>query len=459
LFRIRHNGSRHAPVEGAGIAAAGGRSALGGTLQKALSLVGARVLGNVLTLGYTLILARITTPTEFGLIMTAFAWIMLLSVFLALNLESGSIKYLVQYRESGQSGLAAGFVRLNRMTILGLALVSAIVAALAWWAGAFGSDEAMLGVVAVTVIAAPVVAMTRVYGRHATALGQVLRGGVPIMLVRPAVIFLLVALIWLSGARPGLTVYMLLFLAAFAVTALVQALLLRQTFGFAAGVPRQYDEARKWFATGAMVAPLLVLRDNLKHVVVAAAGLVLVPAQVGYLALALSIMAFVYFAMKAVDISTSPQLSRALHAKQADRVAALLDTAARLKIAGLLAGAAVIAVFGGMALELFGPEYRASLVPLLILLIIPASDAVFGPAQIVLNVTGRQDVIFWVAGISTAMMIGATALGGALGGATGAALGAALSYAVQQFILRSVAKSSAGTETSVVAIFQRLKGK
>lgn len=459
MFRIWRNGSRHAPVEAAGVAAAGGGSALGGTLQKALSLVGARVLGNVLTLGYTLILARLTTPTEFGLIMTAFAWIMLLSVFLALNLESGSIKYLVQYRETGQPGRAAGFIRLNRMTIFGLTLLSGLVAALAWWGGAFGDGTAMLGVVAVTVVAAPVVALTRVYGRHATALGQVLRGGVPIMLVRPAVIFLLVALIWLSGARPGLTVYLLLFLAAFAVTALVQALLLRQTFGFAAGVPREYDEARRWFATGAMMAPLLVLRDNLKHVVVAAAGLVLVPAEVGYLALALSIMAFVYFAMKAVDISISPQLSRALHAQQARRVASLLDNAARLKIAGMLAGTVVIAGFGGMALELFGPEYRASLAPLLILLIIPASDAVFGPAQIVLNVTGRQDVIFWVAGISTVIMVGATVLGGALDGATGAALGAALSYAVQQLILRSVAKTSAGTETSIIAVFQRETGK
>ncbi|WP_417742494.1 lipopolysaccharide biosynthesis protein [Salipiger sp.] len=441
------------------MAAAGGGSALGGTLQKALSLVGARVLGNVLTLGYTLILARLTTPTEFGLIMTAFAWIMLLSVFLALNLESGSIKYLVQYRESGQPGRAAGFIRLNRMTIFGLTLLSGLVAALAWWGGAFGDGAAMLGVVAVTVVAAPVVALTRVYGRHASALGQVLRGGVPIMLVRPAVIFLLVALIWLSGARPGLTVYLLLFLAAFTVTALVQALLLRQTFGFAAGVPREYDEARRWFATGAMMAPLLVLRDNLKHVVVAAAGLVLVPAEVGYLALALSIMAFVYFAMKAVDISISPQLSRALHAGQTKRVASLLDNAARLKIAGMLAGTVMIAGFGGMALELFGPEYRASLAPLLILLIIPASDAVFGPAQIVLNVTGRQDVIFWVAGISTVIMVGATALGGVLDGATGAALGAALSYAVQQLILRSVAKTSAGTETSIIAVFQRESGK
>ena len=112
------------------MAAAGGGSALGGTLQKALSLVGARVLGNVLTLGYTLILARITTPTEFGLIMTAFAWIMLLSVLLALNLESGSIKYLVQYRETGQPGRAAGFIRLNRMTIFGLTLLSGLVFAL-----------------------------------------------------------------------------------------------------------------------------------------------------------------------------------------------------------------------------------------------------------------------------------------------------------------------------------------
>lgn len=422
-------------------------------LRRALSLVGARVAGNLLTLGYTLILARLASPADFGIVMVGFSWAMLMSVGLALNVESGSIRYLVQYRETDRLGLMAGFLRFNRLLIIGLSGVAAVIAVGLWATGVLDAGAQHVQVLGIALLTAPIAALTRVYARHATALGQVLRGGLPIMLVRPGVIFLLLTLVWLAGATPGPVILMLLLLAAFTITALVQAALLRKTFAFAGGAHPEYGDKRKWLVTGGMMAPLLLLSDNLKHVVVASAGLVLAPAEAGYLALAMSIMAIVNFAMKAVDISLSPQLSQALQGGGPERVVRLMKSGSMIKLAGLIVGILLIGTLGAQALALFGSEYRAAHLPAMILLLVPTADALFGPAQIVLNITGRQSSIFWIAGISSGVLVAATVLGGWLAGAEGAAIGAGLAYLVQQALLRHTSLRSAQVETSIACLW------
>ncbi|GAA6210037.1 hypothetical protein NBRC116601_33300 [Cognatishimia sp. WU-CL00825] len=430
-----------------------GSSSLKGILKKALSLVGGRVGGNLLTLGYTLLLARLATPAEFGLVMTGFAWTMLLSIGLALNVESGSIKYLVHYREADKLGLMAGFIRFNRSIILAMSVLAALSCLGLWALGLLDLAGQTAQVLILALLAAPIVALTRVYARHATALGQVLRGGLPIMLARPGVICLLLGLVWLSGVQVGPSLLMVLLLLAFVLTALLQAFLLRKTFADATEATPDFSARRSWLGTGAMMAPLLVLRDNLKHVIVASAGLVLGAAEVGYLALALSLMSLAYFSMKAVDIALSPQLSKALQNKNLTRVAHLVKTAAKLKLVALVLGCGLLALFGEPILAVFGPAYQVVFVPLFILMLVPAAEALFGPAQIVLNVTGRQAAVFWVAGISAAVLVGATVLGGWIGAVNGAAAGAGMSYLLQQALLWRVSLKNAHVDTSMASLW------
>ncbi len=432
-----------------------GGSLLRTLFKKAVSLLGARVAGNLLTLGYTLILSRLATPAEFGLVMSGFSWAMLLSIGFALNVESGSIRFLVKYREDEQTALAAGFVRFNRIIItsisalLAVGLAAVLVTGLADW----NSQGVQIFVLAC--LAAPVVAVTRVYARHATALGQVLRGGVPIMFARPAVIFALVGAVWLLGLEPSAVQLLALILVGFVATALLQYWLLRDTFAFLKGASRDFADSRKWIETGLMMAPLLVIRDNLKHVIVASAGLALAAEDVGLVALALSIMSLLYFAVKAVDISLSPQLSSACQGGNKPRVAQLIKVAAKLKVAVVAMGIIALAGAGGWILGLFGADYIAAWAPLMAVLLIPAADAICGPAQIVLNVSGQQRKIFAVAGLSTAILVGATAVGGWLAGAVGASVGAGLSYMAQQGILCLIANRAVGVQTSILGLVQR----
>ncbi len=428
-------------------------------LAKVASLVSGRAGGNVLTLAYTMLLARITSPEEFGLVMAGFAWTMLLSIGLALNVESGSIKYLVRYQQTGEHGRVTGFLRLNLLIVLGLTGAAALTGLLAWATGRVDLTDPHLQILAFALLAAPVVALTRVYGRHATALGQVLRGGLPITFVRPAVISALLLGLWAMGQHPEAWLVMLLFLLAFLVTALLQAYLLRDTFRFARRARADFTDAGQWLMTGATMAPLLLMRDNLKHVVIASAGLTLGLADIGYVGLGFSIMSLVYFSVKAVDIALSAQLSGTLQARGSApvndaRVQETLQNAARLKLVVFLIGIAGALVFGTYGLGLFGPQYAAAFVPMMILMLIPAADAVFGAAQIALNVTGRQGDVFWAAGISSIILVGAVALGGWVGAAPGAAIGAAISYAGQQILLWHLCRKTTGIDTSILCLWR-----
>lgn len=423
-----------------------------GILGKAMSLVGARVAGNLLTLGYTLILARLVSPADFGWVMTGFAWAMLLSIGLALNVESGAIRYLVRYRDADRPGAVAGFIRFNLWLILVTTTLAGAATAVIWSVGLLDGTQTGVQMFLLALAAAPIAALTRVYGRHATALGQVLRGGLPIMLVRPAVIFVLLGGVWAMGMELSVVLVMLLLLVAFAATAVVQAVLLRHTFAFARSARSDYGDVRSWLGTGLAIAPLLVLRDNLKHVIVAAAALALMPADVGHLALALSVMALFYFGMKAVDIALSPALSQAIQGARPGRVRHLLRVASKVKLAGMAVAIAMVVLGGRAGLGLFGDSYDEALALLVILMLIPATEALFGSAQVVLNVTGNQGAVFRVAGLSAVVLVAATAFGGWIAGAEGAAAGAGLSYALQQVLLRAAALRDTGFDTSVLGL-------
>lgn len=424
-------------------------------LRKAASLLAGHLGGNILTLIYTLVLARICTPAEFGLVMSGFAWAMIMSIALTLNLESGAIRFLVGYRAHQQDALAAGFVVYSQRVvgIISSLLLTALAAAV--FVGLIETSEQESVIFTIAAICAPVVAFTRVYGRQATALGHILRGGLPVMLVRPAVLCVLLVSVWLAGLRPDPVAIMVMILVSFVFAAGVQIAVLRRIFSFAKHPPKlDFTPARQWHETGAMMAPLLVLRDNLKHAIVTAAALVLDQTEVGLVALALSLMSLIYFSVKAVDISLSPQLARSLQAGQKARSTHLIGVAAKLKIPALLLGVVGVAILGDWGLRLFGPAYSQAYVPLIILMLFPAADVWLGPAQVVLNVTGHQRYVFVIAGLSTAFLVAGVVIGGWIAGPSGACMGAALSYIVQQMMLRRICARDVGIETSIFALWR-----
>ncbi len=424
-------------------------------LKTSAVLLGGRLLGAALTFGYTIILARIADPAAFGLVMSGFAAAVLLSSLISLNFEAGSIRFLVQYRKEKDVAREIGFLRMSWITVIAATGVLFALGAIGWAIGAFDLSETNGQVGALALAAAPWLAVTRLYARHGTAIGHVLRGGLPVNLFQPGLVFLLLALVWASGYAIGSVGLMQQFLGAIVVTAGLQFLLLNKALRAPVkafeSVRANFDAWRIWFKTAGYMAPLHVMRNNLKHVAVLSAGLTVSSEGVAPLAIALSFMALFLFAVKAVDLAMSPRISRALQAQDHTEATSLLASAALAKAAICVLGFVVLVLVGDVVIRIFGEAYSSAFVPLLILTAIPASEAIWGPAQLVLNVSGRQNIVARLAMVSGFFVVVAIAVGGLWGDATGASAGLAFGYCLQQALLHRMSRREVGIETSILS--------
>lgn len=421
-------------------------------LGRITSLVASRLGGSVLTLLYTILMARVTAPADFGIAMAGLSWAVLISIALSLNVEAGSIRYLVEYVAAGRAKAAAGFLKFNLYVT---ACLTALLVALTVFlvvVGLWQISDTLGRVFLLSVATAPALALARVYGRHATALDAVLLGSLPRMLVQPTIFCVVLLAIDASGAQVEADILMAVFFASAVLTALLQFALLRRTFLAVGQHVGDFGARRAWVATGLSMVPLLILRENLKHLLISGSGFVLAAEELGEFALAISLLGPILFAVRAVDISVSPRLSKAIATGRGRHIAKYLGGSAILKVLGALAGLALVLLLDQVILAVVGYEYveAARLLPILMLL--PLSEALFGPTHVVLNITGRRMSVFAGSLAGIFAIVAATAIGGWLHSGTGVAWAASVAYAVHQVSLWLLCRRTTGIETSALGI-------
>lgn len=121
--------------------------------------------------------------------------------------------------------------------------------------------------------------------------------------------------------------------------------------------------------------------------------------------------------------------------------------------AALLAGVAVV---GPLVLSMFGPEFEAGLVPLLILTAGLAMRSIFGPASLILSARNHPYASLPAIGAGLAVLLAGNYLLVPQLGITGAALSALLALSVGAAGLWWTALRLTGVDVSIVPALQRL---
>jgi O-antigen/teichoic acid export membrane protein len=426
-------------------------SGTGAMMSSAVVLIGARVCGSLLTLVYTLLLARLTTPDSLGIAMWCLSFALLGSVLVSMNVESGALRFLVRHLSDGDNARAAGFVRFSRRLIVIAAPVVFAALLLIGWLRADTMDQAAFQAYVVALCIMPVIALTRLYARNAAALDAVLAGTLPVMLIRPLLFTLVLAVVFGLGLTMSADVIMLLFLAASALTAFIQFRLLRAKFGFTTGVKPDTGDWPVWFKTGLMLSPMLILTEFRKDLIITSAAFGMSSEAVAQLAIALALLNTLMFTLTAIDTSFSPKVSRAIHQGDVPRYTHLLSTSAAFKCATLLVLGISIWLFRDFILGLFGPVYVEARDTFFILFLMPLSTAIFGPTWIILNILGHRAEILRASLIGITTMVVATPMGGAFFGLEGAALGASGGWILFQVLLFIRCRKVAGIDPSAPA--------
>ena len=420
------------------------------TFGRAGLVVAARVIGAVVTLFYTVLLTGIASPHDVGLSFTAISLALVLSVIASLNIEAGSIRFLPLYLDRGRMQEAIGFMRCARYVTLGAALVFGVVAL---GLLRFGFELQTLAPFLIALLAAPVLANTRINSRHAVAMGLVVRSAVPRLLVRP-VLFALVLLIC-HGLDVTLRAdqIMLIFLAAVCVTAGLQWVLIRSAckIGEKESAPR-FDGINEWMSLGLLLVPMLLLSEHMRDIVILSASFVLPPAEIARLGIALSLVGLLTFALTSVDMVLSPRISRAILDEDTALRDRLIAGSGVVKLAALLLGAPIVYSLIPPILSLMSASYQGVQETYLLLVPMALAMAVFGPGPLVLNVLGKQWELFATALFGGLALMGGVIAGGLLGGLDGAAVAISLAVSVYHGTLYSICRTQMKIDTTLLTV-------
>lgn len=349
-------------------------------------LIAIRTLGTLGTFAYTVLMARMMSPQDFGLIWTLLSAVYLCSYLTTLNIGAVAIREMVKARSAGDDATATGFVVISRRILLvvtGPAVLGFV--GVIWWRNpAVLADHWIAVLIAAAMI--PVMGWNMTNSQQATALGQAVRSQMPRELVRPFVFLVALGTVWAIGVTLNLEEIIALYLVIVVLVALFQYVLIARFFAFTKGQTPNITGWKRWMFSGIMLSPTRLVSDQLKSVLIMAAALSLGSAGVAKLAIALNIVNFMNFAVTAVEMAFSAKTSQSLlqgvkagvPGKQMIRATHFIAVSGALKMGLVIAGMLLFWLLMPSLIGLFGPGYEDSIGVAYWLLLIPASKAFFG---------------------------------------------------------------------------------
>lgn len=432
------------------------KSIFGGLAVRAVTFMLVRVMGAIATLGYTIMLARVTSAENVGILLSAISLSMIVSLLLSLNLEAGSIRYFALYSQDRRLNDLAGFVSLCRLVIFVILVPTTLLVATILWVKST-TVENLVMILIMTSLVSPFIALTRVNLRHATAMDVTLKAMIPASLIRPSTFALLILFALLLNVDFSRVFLALFFLLATLFSWMIQSFLIAQDFQFLAGTKARREDWREWLGLGLATSPGVLTGEYLKNLAVLAAALVLVPAEVAVFGIAISLFGLVDFGVKAVDVAVSPHLAKSIPKEDSKSIARLLGSTAAIKITAHALGCLFYYVSLDTLIYVMGSEFEGVRPILLPLLCIPFARAIFGPGQLILNITGHKTPSLMVSSLGAVAIALGTLAGGFIFGTIGAATGMSLAFLGYQITWLLVCRSKTGINPSIINIFRIFK--
>lgn len=425
--------------------------AFGRILTVGLLLV-LRVGGAVAAFALTLVLAQEMSPAEMGRAMTLMSTAILLSVAASGGLEAGAVRFIARYREAANPSPIRGFLGLTRWVTLALGSICVIGAGIAVWVGAssFG--------LAVALTAAAVLGLLRVGAAHALAFDSVIASLAPSTFLRQVFLLVIVATAAKLMGYLDVGTVLLAFLLANVAALSVQIITNRHIIEVDSG-PSDRSQWREWTIYGLQMAPALLFVQYSRDLTLFVSAWTLAPADVAVLGVATALIAFVKFAVVAVNQSITPTMAALIEREDSEGLAELIRTSNMLKMGIMIASVAGAGVFGSSVLGLFGDAFRGATSILLILMIEPWMLAFFGPAGQYLALSGQQAIIIPIALFALAVMAAGITLGAWLAGLLGAALGLAVGWTVWTASLALSVRLRSGVDVTAIGTIRSWTGQ
>lgn len=429
------------------------RSEAGRARRFAASAFAARVANAGLGFLTQIILARWMGGREYGIYAAVWVWFLVLGGVMSLGLPVAALKLVPDYRERGDRAGLRGF--LDGARVLGalpsLVVCAAIVVAL--WAGADDLDH-YWPVLAIAIAAVPAYVVTDIQTGIARASDFADLGLMADYLVRPLLLLLSVAALWLAGEPGTATNVMIATALGVLVTALAQGValqrrLVRRGWLDPETAPRR-DLARWARVSWPMLTEIgfMLLLQATDLIVL---QLFVEPEEIAPYYAAMKIVAIVTFVSYGVANTSSHRFAAQFARGDREAMARLAAETVRWTFWPTLAVALALSAAAPLLLSLFGPGFAGGAPIVAILAAGLVAGAAVGPADRALAMADHGRVaatIYFVAFLSNVVFC---LLLVPRFGLVGAAAGSSLALLVKALLLYDHTWRRLGLRMSILA--------
>ncbi len=352
-------------------------------------LTGARIAGALAGFATQVVLARTLQASALGVFYSVTSLAAVVGLIAAHGYPAIAARFMSRYREQGKEGLIAAFVEQARRdaTLYAATTTLGVLALALLWPSL--STEARLALVAAA-LSIPANASLRLNGNFATTIRRFALAYLPDTCIRPFLLLGGVALLFALGVTLTASNVAFLLTLIFTALALTQYALLRKDLpkGEAAVPPRRLLALWRREATPLILVALFTYFFADVDILIVTP--LLSSADIAAIGLCLKLALLVGFAVQVAHQVAVPDLADARARKDHASVRDVVLRALAFPLAITLGAMVVVALWGERLLAIFGPEFTAAKLPLVILMGCQLARAIFGPSVPLLTVIGAQ---------------------------------------------------------------------
>jgi O-antigen/teichoic acid export membrane protein len=421
-----------------------GRSEKDASQRMALVAFVIRMASAALAFLSQIILARAMGEFEYGVFVFVWVLVIIAGNLSCVGFHTAVIRFLPQYKASGDEALIRGLTSTARRFALVSAGSLTLVGIIALHFGS-GLVQPYYGLpIFIGLLIMPLIALGDVLDGTSRANHWPVMALSPTFLIRPTLILVFMVGAVLAGAPHSAVTAAEAALAATFATTLGQylAVTFRLRRHLSPG-PRTIDFSG-WMAVAFPIFLIEGVGYLLTNSDVIVVGIFLDPEQVAVYFAAAKTMALVHFVYFSVKAAAGPRFSAIIAEGDRNKLAVFASQATRWAFWPALAVGLVVLAAGNFLLSLFGAAFMAGHVVMAILLAGILAKALVGPGEVLLMMAGKQRLCAYLYGIALAANLGLDILLIPQLGIEGAAIATASAMGVEALLLHLAVRRSLG---------------
>lgn len=363
-------------------------------LKGAFGSLALKIANTVLSLLLAVVLARVLGVGNYGIYVFCLSIVQILSIPAMLGGQQLLVREAAAYKTKGEYHLLRGLlIRFRQASLLASVLLALAAAGIGCWAY---QDSPMLLPFLLATTLIPLYTGMQLQAAALRGLRRVLQGQAALTLLPALVMAIVGCIFYLSGQRLGAEAALIAQLISSAILVAMTAVLLQIQLPRGAKEAKPEFETAKW-ARSAL--PLLFaggMQILNRETSVLVLGILQAPEEVGLFRVAQRGAMLVSFGLLAVNMAIAPVVSEMFAKGQKQ----LLQRMINKSILGILAFALPVGlglILGGRWILpfVFGQEYAAAYLPLVILVLGQLVNASLGSVGLILNMAGLERLTAW----------------------------------------------------------------